>query len=174
MTMRREGLVQTGAALALLMLWGIVWAMTVDLPEVAAAYPRFILLLLIGSTAIYLLLGVTRIFRPNYPADTEPEGEVSESPWRPSEDQPHELELTDGNKAQRKRVIIFMAGVLLYAIAVPYLGFDVTTAIFLVVAFKSLMNTRTVGLILIAAAPFILQFVTDIVLGVALPEGFWR
>lgn len=173
MTNRQEGLFQTAIAFGLLILWTIVWFMTSDLPDVAAAYPRFILMLLFLATGVYLVLAITRIARPNYPA-AEHDTEESTSIVRADKDQPHQFELREETKRQRKRVALFMLGVLVYAIVIPFLGFDLSTAIFLVVAFRVLMKVRPLALVLLAVSPFVLQVVTSIVLGVNLPEGIWR
>lgn len=150
-----------------LLLWAGVWALTADLPAEAAAYPRFILTLLFISTGFFL---VKNVLLPKRPVDAEAVAEAGAEAV--AETSLSSAESVAG--VSTKRLVVFIAGAVLYATLIPFIGFDVTTTIFLVVSLKFFTDVKAVGLAVVAVLPFVLQWVTATGLGVTLPEGFWR
>lgn len=148
-----------------MLLWAGVWALTTDLPAEAAAYPRFVLTLLFIATGIYTVKGLFRL-RQSVTRD------VASTDRNTAEARIGSPDNSSGES--KKRLLVFIMGTIAYAVLIPLLGFDLITAVFLMVSLRYFTDVKVTGLVVVGVLPFILQWVTAAGLGVTLPEGFWR
>lgn len=156
--------------LVVLSLTGAVflWAVTAELPETAALFPRIVLGIIVAS-ALWIAVDVVRS-KTRVTPEEEPEGgsAASSEGLTPG--------VAEGN-TRRLRKTITVASLALYTVLIPIIGFYVATALFLgFVYWVTWGYPRQVSRILLSAvvaglATATVYGVFGILLNVGTPEG---
>jgi len=163
----REQLGEVVTALVLLGLWAVVWTLVQDFPEQAQRYPRFILLCLFTLSTIHLLQAGWRLVRPP---------EKRRTPPQPAEDATI-APAGGGRVVETARqldvgaTLTLTSATIVYVLAIPYIGFLVSTCVFLVTMVCSAIGwtpNRVLGLIVVL---LLVYGLVVFLFGLRLPAG---
>lgn len=168
---RRAQIGEMITAAVTLALWGVVWTQVQDFPDAAAGYPRFVLLCLFIFSTIYLLQaiwryrraarGVTVMVEASTPGgrDADSDGEATAAPEE--SDEPTKV----------KPTLALMLGALVYVLAIPRLGFFVSTFVFLVIGVCTSIGWSVKRVAALALGIALIYVLMVTLFGIRMPTG---
>jgi hypothetical protein len=124
--------------------------MTVDFPEAAKTYPRFVLIGLCVFSFAELVVAILRRIRRK---DANKEEQAPTA------------------APDRRSLLALIAGSAILVIAIPIIGFAVSVSVFLVVALGLLIGWKLVRSVVVVVAVVVVYFGTTLGLGIPLPHG---
>lgn len=94
--------------------------------------------------------------------------------WRMEVKENSEEAKAANEKAGRelKDILIFVGAIAVYIVVVPYLGFVITSLLFLYIAFRYFKTGRGLAILVDVLMVAAIYIIFKVVLGVPLPEGF--
>ncbi len=174
----RELYAEIATAVVMLALWGVIWNLTSDFPEGAARFPRFVLMGLFVFSGLQLVIAASRLVaivrarraesetdEPSSSRDVQADGD---SPARDSASKWRFASIESGTT----RMIILFGGAVLYVIAIPIVGYAVSTFTFLGAAIMAVLGWNPKRLIWVLLIVVLLDVVIGGLAGIRLPRGF--
>ena len=142
-----------GVVLVMYFICGFLYSQMVKLPEDSQTYPRFTILLLFGLTTLYVLQMVLQFARHGI-----------------------QKERDEGFKDfQAAQFFVILAATILYLILVHYIGFYISTALFMIGVLLYLKVPYLHTGIAVAVILLLIYFAFGKFLGVRLPQGvLWK
>ncbi len=179
--MSKERLRQTVVGVVALVIWIVMLRSMSDFPSRAAAFPRFVLICLVAFSALHILSQVAGAYRDRagnsgvvqaVSADTEV---TPEHPGTVETDDATPIEIIESRggvfKSRAARAAVFTVAVVIYVLAIPVLGYLVSTWLFVIGALLLVVGWRVRATIACCVAVTVLWAVATQLLELRLPAG---
>jgi hypothetical protein len=174
--MTRDQLRQTGVGVGALVIWLLLLRSLSDFPSRAAAFPRFILLGLVVFSVLHVITQLVGAYadRRYAPAtETTPQKAPDELPHELTDAVPVEIVESTGGlfSSPALRAVVFTVAVIAYVVAIPELGYLISTFLFVICALGLVVGFRITTTVACCVAVTVLWVVATQLLQVRLPTG---
>jgi hypothetical protein len=168
--MSTERLRQTVVGVVALIIWIVMLGSMSDFPSRAAAFPRFVLICLVVFSVLHVVTQIAGAYRDRS-RDAEPE--PADTHATPGDDEPVEVIQASGGlvKSRGLRVVVFTAAVVVYVLAIPQLGYLVSTWLFVIGSVLLIVGLRVRAIVTCCIAVAVLWLVATQLLELRLPAG---
>ena len=170
--MSKERQRQAVVGVVSLIIWIAVLLSMSDFPSRAATFPRFVLICLVVFSVLHILTQIGGAYRDRS-RDTAPEPELAATPATPGDDEPVEVIQASGGliKSRGLRIVVFTVAVVIYVLAMPQLGYLVSTWLFVISMVLLIVGLRIRAMIACCVAVAVLWSVATQLLELRLPAG---
>lgn len=170
--MSKERIRQTIVGVVALIIWIVMLQSTSDFPSRAAAFPRFVLICLVAFSALHVLAQLAGAYRDRsrfVEVEQEPTAVTGET----DDAVPIEIIETRGGvfKSRAARAAVFTVAVVIYVLAIPVVGYLVSTWLFVIGALLLVVGLRVKATIACCIAVTVLWAVATQLLELRLPAG---
>jgi hypothetical protein len=168
----RERIRQTVVGVVALTIWIVMLLSMSDFPSRAAAFPRFVLICLVAFSALHILTQLLGAYRDRG-RSADVDNVAAAATDEPDDAGPIEITEVRGGivKSRTARAAIFTVAVVIYVIAIPELGYLVSTLLFVVCALALVVGLRLRAMLACCIAVTALWAVATQLLELRLPVG---